>query len=139
MKVSKPLAAFDEKEFTGLVIGTATNPGVARMFGWRPYHTLRSKGSQPGFPDWTLARDRLVFLELKTEVGKVSDAQAEWVQAILDTGTEAYVVRPRHFDAITCVLRAKGQIAMWDAEARQARGELLLELDKHLRRKERAA
>lgn len=35
MKVSKPIRDTDEKEYTGLVIGTASNPGVARMFGWR--------------------------------------------------------------------------------------------------------
>lgn len=135
MKVGKPLREFDEKEFTQLVVGTSSNPGVARMFGFRVYHTLRSKGSQPGFPDWTLARERVVFLELKTEVGKVSDHQKEWLAALNDADVEAYVVRPRHFDAITLVLRAKGPISTWGSEARQARGELLLELDKHIERR----
>jgi hypothetical protein len=135
MKVSKPLASLDEKEFTALVVGTASNPGVARMFGFRVYHTLRSKGSQPGFPDWTLARERVVFLELKTETGKVSDHQKVWLAALNDAGVEAYVVRPRHFDAITVVLRAKGPVASWASEAREARGELLLELDKHIERR----
>lgn len=134
MKVAKPLHTLDEKEYTGLVIGTKANPGVARMFGFRVYHTLRSKGSQPGFPDWTLARERVVFLELKTETGKVSDHQAGWLQALNAANVEAYVVRPRHFDAITVVLRARGPIATWAAEARQARGELLLELDQHIER-----
>ena len=135
MKTSKPLAQLDEKELTQLVVGTKANPGVARMFGYACYHTLRSKGSQPGFPDWTLARERVVFLELKTETGKVSDAQKEWLAALNAAGVEAYVVRPRHFDAITVVLRAKGPIASWSFEARQARGELLLELDKHIERR----
>jgi hypothetical protein len=135
VKVSKPLVSLDEKEFTALVVGTQSNPGVARMFGFRVYHTLRSKGSQPGFPDWTLARERVVFLELKTEVGKVSDHQKVWLGALNDAGVEAYVVRPRHFDAVTVVLRAKGPVAGWASEAREARGELLLELDKHIERR----
>lgn len=135
MKVSKPLRELDEKEFTGLVIGTQSNPGVARMFGWRVYHTLRSKGSQPGFPDWTLARDRVLFLELKTETGKVSAAQAEWLAALNAAHVEAYVVRPQHFDAITVVLRERGPVASWGAEARTARGMLLVELDKHVERR----
>lgn len=139
MKVSKPLAALDEKEFTGLVIGTKTNPGVARIFSWRCYHTLRSRGSEPGFPDWTLARDRCVFLELKTETGKVSAAQAEWLHALNTAGVEAYIVRPRHFDQITVVLRARGPISGWNTEQRAARGLLLAELDKHIDRKEHAA
>jgi hypothetical protein len=135
MKVSKPILTLDEKELTDLVIGSKTNPGVARLFGFACYHTLRSKGSQPGFPDWTLARDRVVFLELKTETGKVSDAQKEWLTALTAANVEAYVVRPHHFDAITVVLRAKGPISSWPVEARQARGQLLVELDKHIGRR----
>lgn len=135
MKISKPLAALDEKEFTGLVIGTSVNPGVARMFGYRCYHVLRSKGSAPGFPDWTCVGDRVVFLELKTEKGPVSAAQASWMETFAKAAVEAYIVRPRHFDAITCVLRARGPIAGWNLEARQARGELLVELDRHIERR----
>lgn len=125
MKVAIPNSQLSEKDFTGLVIGSPKNPGVARTFGFRVYHTLRSKGSQPGFPDWTLARDRVVFLELKTETGKVSDAQKEWLAALNAAGTEAYVVRPRHFDEIVQVLRARGPIAQWGMDARIARAMLL--------------
>jgi hypothetical protein len=50
---------------------------LARPLGWRCYHTLRSKGSQPGYPDWTLARERVIFLELKRESGKLTPAQAD--------------------------------------------------------------
>lgn len=131
LKIAKRNADLSEKEFTQLVVGTNSNPGVARTFGYRVYHTLRSKGSQPGFPDWTLARDRVVFLELKTETGKVSAAQAEWLGALNAAGTEAYVVRPRHFDEIVCVLRARGPISSWGVEAREARGMLMVELAKH--------
>ena len=137
MKVSKPIGALDEKEFTRLVVGSRSNPGVARTFGWRCYHTLRSKGSEPGFPDWTLARDRVVFLEMKTESGKVSEAQADWLAALNNAFVEAYVVRPRHFDEIVCVLRARGPVSTWGVEAREARGVLLLELDKYTQRKEK--
>lgn len=128
VKVATPNKELSEKEFTSIVIGTPKNPGVARTFGFRVYHTLRSKGSQPGFPDWTLARDRVVFLELKTETGKVSDAQAEWMAALNDANTEAYVVRPRNFDDVVCVLRARGPIAMWKMEARIARANLMKEM-----------
>ena len=137
MKVAKPNRELSEKEFTQIVIGTNVNPGVARTFNYRCYHTLRSKGSQPGFPDWTLVRDRIVFLELKTETGKVSVAQAEWLADLNKAGVEAYVVRPRHFDEIVCVLRARGPVSTWGVEAREARGVLLLELDKYTQRKEK--
>tara|TARA_R110000868_G_scaffold45454_3_gene150973 strand:- start:207 stop:620 length:414 start_codon:yes stop_codon:yes gene_type:complete len=135
MKVATPNAEMSEKTLTQLVVGTNSNPGLARTFGFACYHTLRSKGSQPGFPDWTLARERVVFLELKTETGKVSDYQKEWLTAFNAAAVEAYVVRPRHFDAIACVLRVRGPIATWGTEARVARGELLVELDKHIERR----
>lgn len=125
MKIAKPKAELSEKEFTQMVVGTNSNPGVARTFGYRVYHTLRSKGSQPGFPDWTLARDRIVFLELKTEIGRVSPAQREWLDALNTAGVEAYVVRPRHFDEIVCVLRARGPLGTWNSEARIARATLM--------------
>jgi hypothetical protein len=93
-----------EKELTSLVVGSKTHPGVARQVGWACYHTLRSKGSEPGFPDWTLARDRVLFIELKTEQGKVSDAQHFWLGKLHGAGGEVYVVRPQHLDAIAWTL-----------------------------------
>ncbi len=41
---------------------------LARLCGWRVYHTLNSRGSDPGFPDLVLPRgSSLVFAELKAE------------------------------------------------------------------------
>lgn len=107
-----PLADLTEKQFEQQLIGTRSQPGIARVLGWKAYHTLRSKGSEPGFPDWTLARDRIVFLELKREKGVVSDAQREWIAAISAAGAEAYVVRPKDLDDITQILRQRHQPAM---------------------------
>jgi hypothetical protein len=134
---AKPLADVLEKEFELQVIGTAAKPGLARMLGWRVYHTLRSKGSQAGYPDWTLVRERVVFLELKREQGVVSPAQRDWLRALLDAGAEVYVVRPRHLDAIAKVLAARPRdaapyIPFKDATAVVAQSELLIELGKEL-------
>lgn len=107
LHVAKRNEELSEKELTAIVVGTKTNPGIARLMGWRCYHTLRSKGSEPGYPDWTLVRERIVFLELKTEAGKVSSAQSEWIAALEAGGGEIYVVRPRHIDAIAWVLRGQ--------------------------------
>lgn len=118
---------------------------LAQIFHWRVAHfrpAQTSKGWRTavsadgkGYPDLTLVRDRVLYVECKTETGKVSDAQKEWLTALNAADVEAYVVRPRHFDAITVVLRARGPIASWSAEARVARGELLVELDKHIERR----
>ena len=45
---------------------------LARTLGWRVYHTYDSRRSQPGFPDLVLVRERILFLELKSETGKLS-------------------------------------------------------------------
>jgi hypothetical protein len=100
-----PLAELTEKQFEQQLIGSNGKPGIARVLGWRCYHTLRSKGSEPGYPDWTLVRDRVVFLELKREQGVVSDTQRDWIAALLNGGAEVYIVRPHHLEAITAVLR----------------------------------
>jgi hypothetical protein len=82
---------------------------LALQLGWRRYHTFRSERSQPGFPDETLVRDRVIFLELKTETGKVSDAQRSWLTALLDAGAEAYVARPRDLEFLAYVLTCRQQ------------------------------
>lgn len=52
----------------------------ARRGGWLPYHTHRSKGSDPGFLDLTLIRvPRLIVAELKVPPNvKLSDWQDVW-------------------------------------------------------------
>lgn len=102
-----PIADMLEKQLEQQVIGTKTNPGLARMLGWKAYHTLRSQGSEPGYPDWTLIRERVVWLELKTEKGIVSDAQVRWISALCKAQAEVYIVRPRHLEAIAVVLQAR--------------------------------
>lgn len=105
---STPLDELSEKQYELQAIGTADHPGVARQVGFLVYHTLRSKGSQPGYPDWTLARERVIFLELKTEAGKVSDAQKKWLGALLAAGAEVYLARPRHLEQLTRILAYHG-------------------------------
>lgn len=102
------LSELTEKEWELQIVGTRDHPGAARQVGFRVYHTLRSKGSQPGFPDWTLVRERLIFLELKSETGKPSDAQKEWIGALLDAGQEVYIARPRHLEPLARILAARG-------------------------------
>lgn len=78
---------------------------LARMCGWLCYHTYRSVRSEPGFPDLTLVRGRrLLFVELKSEKGRVTEAQQQWLDALGQTGVETYVWRPRDLDEIGRVL-----------------------------------
>lgn len=63
---------------------------LAKLNGWLIYHTRDSRGSVAGFPDLTLVRGiRLLFIELKTEKGKVSKAQQEWLDVLGAVAEEA--------------------------------------------------
>lgn len=56
---------------------------LAKMFGWQYYHTWRSIHSPAGFPDCVMVRGkRIIFSELKSEKGVVSEKQQEWLDAL---------------------------------------------------------
>lgn len=101
---------------------------LAQIYGWRLiYHTLVSRGSQAGFPDLVMVRDgRLLFVELKTDTGHLSDAQADWLQALerIEAGVnelrdlagdaagvvssvEVYVWRPADMTVVSEILRRR--------------------------------
>jgi hypothetical protein len=80
---------------------------IARMFGWAVYHTHDSRRSEPGWPDLALVRDRLVMVELKTETGRLSDAQVQWIAMLTRAGVETYVWRPSDIDKALEVLQRR--------------------------------
>lgn len=98
--------AVTEKEFQAAVVR------YAALHGWRTYHTHDSRRSNPGFPDLVLVKHgRLVFAELKTEKGRVSAAQQEWLDALGNVGdprcdhcADVHVWRPRDWPTIEDVL-----------------------------------
>lgn len=89
----------------------ATVVQLAELHGWRLYHTHDSRRSNPGFPDLVLVRDGvLIFAELKSETGRVSPAQTEWLAALEHVEREApgvvstHVWRPRDWHTIEHIL-----------------------------------
>ncbi len=101
MKLATPLADLTEKEWRRQVLQ------LADTLGWKSYFTFISKGSSHGFPDLVLARDRVVFLELKREKGKLTDQQKVWLRALLAAGQDAFVVRPRDLESLAAVLACR--------------------------------
>lgn len=78
--------------------------------GWEPYHTHNSQRSEPGWPDLVLAsakQRRVLFIELKTDTGRVSKAQQKWLDLLLACGQEAAVWRPADWPAIMRILRGE--------------------------------
>ena len=75
------------------------------------YHTLRSKGSQSGFPDRVLVRERVIFAELKREKTGPTPNQIEWLDGLAIAGAEVYVWRPRDLEEIGLILSARGRPA----------------------------
>jgi len=62
-----------EKQFQSAVVQ------LAKANGFMVYHTHDSRKSEPGFPDLVLCRNgRIIFAELKSESGKLTDAQIKW-------------------------------------------------------------
>jgi hypothetical protein len=85
---------------------------LARTFQWTVYHTHDSRRSQAGFPDLVMVRDgELIFAELKSEKGKLSPAQREWLRELDMTSVAVYIWRPVDWTsgAIEAVLRCKSR------------------------------
>ncbi len=58
------------------------------------YHTHDSRRSEPGFPDLVIVGRRVIYRELKTQRGRLSRHQKEWLAALQEAGQDATVWRP---------------------------------------------
>lgn len=69
---------------------------LCRYVGVRYYHSWSSKHSAPGWPDYAFvtADDRFLMRELKTERGKLTEAQRQWLKDLQRAGVNADVWRP---------------------------------------------
>jgi hypothetical protein len=49
-----------------------------------------------GFPDLVLVRERVIFAELKSDTGRTSAAQQDWLFALSHAGAECHIWYPRY-------------------------------------------
>ncbi len=88
----------------------------AQLMGWRVAHfrpARTAKGWRTavgadgvGYPDLTMVRyPRVIFAELKTDKGRISKAQAAWLDDLGGAGQEVYVWRPRDWAMIERMLK----------------------------------
>lgn len=102
MTLPLPLTELSEKQWQKQIVD------LAAQLGWRKtYHVYDSRRSHSGWPDLVLLRDRIVYVEVKTERGKLSDTQKDWLNAIVNAKGEAYVARPRDLEFLAYVLTAR--------------------------------
>lgn len=77
----------------------------AKLHRWLVYHTLTSRGSQPGFPDLVLTRNEVcIVAELKVGRNKTTATQERWLAAFTACGVPAYRWRPADWSEIQRVL-----------------------------------
>ena len=70
---------------------------LAAYRGWLVFHDFDSRRNTAGFPDLVCVHERtgdLVFAELKSDRGRVSQVQQRWLDALLAGGHETHVWRP---------------------------------------------
>ena len=84
---------------------------LAHTYGWLVQHTRPAKQGErwltpiagdAGFPDLVLVHlsRGILFVELKSPTGAISDAQYEWSRAIRDAGGEWKVWRPKDYPEV---------------------------------------
>ena len=78
----------------------------AQLKGWADYSTWDSRHGPAGWPDLVLIRPpRIVIAELKTETGRLADAQRKTIALLLGcSGVETFLWRPGDWESIEEVL-----------------------------------
>jgi hypothetical protein len=100
---------------------------LCKIFGWKFYFTWTSIHSPRGMPDLILCKTLLdgntigLAAELKTEKGKLTDYQREWLILLSKIeGCFSFVWTPSQFDNIVELLQANGLpdiIKLWKKHA----------------------
>lgn len=62
-----------------------------------------------GWPDLVLVRDRVIFVELKTDKGRLRPEQEKWIADLRRAKQVVYVWRPSDWDEAVEVLRFGGR------------------------------
>jgi len=96
------LNSISERDFQQMIIQ------AAELLGWVVYHTYDSRRCTPGYPDLTLIHPgsaSLLFVELKTERGKLRPEQRLWLETLQAAGVDVRVWRPSDWDTIVATLR----------------------------------
>lgn len=73
--------------------------------GWLWHHETDSRKSRRGFPDLVAVKGaRVLFIELKTNKGRIRPEQHEWLDRLRATAVEVYVWRPADWPEVVSTL-----------------------------------
>ena len=98
--MSNPLLRIGESQLQAAIIE------LAKHLGWMVFHPMpvqnqagrwrTAQQGDRGFPDLVLAHRELgvIFVELKSTIGRISDYQQLWIDTLRQAGAEVYVWRP---------------------------------------------
>ncbi|MEN8656300.1 VRR-NUC domain-containing protein [Streptomyces sp. 21So2-11] len=85
---------------------------LATLRGWTlAYHTHNSRRSDAGWPDEVYGHpkaQRTLFVEFKSDTGRLRPEQREWLQHLADSGHEAALWRPKDLAQIVKILSPDG-------------------------------
>jgi VRR-NUC domain len=95
----EPEKFVDEKAFMAAVVA------LAKRNGHKVYHTRDSRKSEAGFPDLVFVREAVITAELKVDGGKLTAAQASWVDAFNATCVPCWVWFPKDWERIEAILK----------------------------------
>ena len=92
---------------------------MATILGWKCHHVrpgITSNGrymthvqGHVGFPDLVMAHPTrgVIFAELKSDTGRISDAQKDWIIVLSEADAEVHVWRPVDLSTIQRRLEGK--------------------------------
>lgn len=70
----------------------------------RWHHETDSRRSRAGFPDLVIVGYRTIWVELKSDKGKLSFDQRGWLDDLRESGQEVYLWRPQDWEGARKVL-----------------------------------
>ena len=96
----RPAVKISEKQFQDRILA------FCRWTGLRAYHVYDSRKSAPGFPDLVIVGPKgVIFAELKSATGKLSEHQRDWLHDLARAGQKTFVWRPSDWGQVEKELR----------------------------------
>lgn len=87
--------------------------GIAKQYGWQTFHPVKnqptSRGhrqtTEPGWPDLViLGHSRALFVELKSQTGRVRPEQTQTLARLAEAGCECGIWRPSDLPTVLAAL-----------------------------------